>query len=163
MTFADIGAFSWYLSVIPWMVPGFTIDEHRAQLLRLHERGTPLVIHATTLVAPRHEEEGEERSAVSLAGEILIVTGPPGAGKSTMARSLVEQFDLAVLLQGDWYFDRVVRGWIEPWKPSSHHQNGVVTRAMAASDHVVRGRRVRGRARRDHRPLVPRHVRARGR
>ena len=47
MTFADIGAFAWYLSVIPWMVPGFTIDEHRPQLLRLHERGTPLVIHAT--------------------------------------------------------------------------------------------------------------------
>jgi chloramphenicol 3-O-phosphotransferase len=70
---------------------------------------------------------------VSLEGEILIVTGPPGAGKSTMARALVDQFDRAALLQGDWYFDRVVRGWIEPWKPASHQQNAVVTRAMAAS------------------------------
>jgi len=70
---------------------------------------------------------------VSLEGEILIVTGPPGAGKSTMARALVEEFALAVLLQGDWYFERVVRGWIEPWKPPSQHQNAVVTRAMAAS------------------------------
>lgn len=70
---------------------------------------------------------------MSLDGEILIVTGPPGAGKSTMAGALVEHFELAVLLQGDWYFDRVVRGWIEPWKPPSQHQNAVVTRAMAAS------------------------------
>ena len=70
---------------------------------------------------------------MSLEGEILIVTGPPGAGKSTMARALVEKFALAVLLQGDWYFDRVIRGGIEPWKPLSHHQNAVVTRAMAAS------------------------------
>ncbi len=47
MTFADIGAFAWYLSVIPWIVPGFTIEGYRARLLDLHERGTPLVIHAT--------------------------------------------------------------------------------------------------------------------
>ncbi|HTN81465.1 MAG TPA: AAA family ATPase [Acidimicrobiales bacterium] len=70
---------------------------------------------------------------MTLAGEILIVTGPPGAGKTTMARSLVEHFDLAVLLQGDWFFERIVRGWIEPWTQPSHQQNAVVTRAMAAS------------------------------
>ena len=70
---------------------------------------------------------------MSSAGEILIVTGPPGAGKSTMARALVERFDLAVLLQGDWYFERIVRGWIEPWTTPSRHQNTVVTRAIAAS------------------------------
>ena len=47
MTFADIGAFAWYLSVIPWIVPGFTIEGYKPRLLDLHERGTPLVIHAT--------------------------------------------------------------------------------------------------------------------
>ncbi len=70
---------------------------------------------------------------MTLAGEIVVVTGPPGAGKSTMARALVEHFDLAVLLQGDWYFERIVRGWIEPWTTPSRHQNAVVTRAIAAS------------------------------
>ena len=43
----DSGAFAWYLSVIPWIVPGFTIEAYRARLLDLHKRGTPLVIHAT--------------------------------------------------------------------------------------------------------------------
>ncbi len=69
----------------------------------------------------------------ALDGEILIVTGPPGAGKSTMARALVERLDLAVLLQGDWFFDSVKSGWIPPWTPESRHQNTVVTRAMAAA------------------------------
>jgi len=47
MTFADIGAFAWYLSVIPWMVPGFTIGDWRRELVELSDSGTPLVVHAT--------------------------------------------------------------------------------------------------------------------
>jgi SAM-dependent methyltransferase len=47
VTFADVGAFAWYLTVVPWMVPGFTIRAHTRQLLDLHEQRTPLVIHAT--------------------------------------------------------------------------------------------------------------------
>jgi len=55
MTFADVGAFAWYLSVIPWMVPGFTIAAHRDELRTLDAQRTPLVIHATRfwLVARR--------------------------------------------------------------------------------------------------------------
>jgi cytidylate kinase len=70
---------------------------------------------------------------MTLEREILVVTGPPGAGKSTMARALVERLDLAVLLQGDWFFESVARGRIPPWTPASHHQNTVVTRAMATA------------------------------
>ena len=70
---------------------------------------------------------------IVLEGKILVVTGPPGAGKSTMARALVERFELAVLLQGDWFFESIARGWIPPWTPASNHQNTVVTRAMAAA------------------------------
>ncbi len=45
ITFADVGAFAWYLRVIPWMVPGFTIDAHRETLCSLHTSRTPLRIH----------------------------------------------------------------------------------------------------------------------
>lgn len=44
--FADIGAFAWYLRMIPWTVPGFTIDAHRAALERIHRDGEPIVLRS---------------------------------------------------------------------------------------------------------------------
>lgn len=38
--FADIGALAWYLSNVPWAVPGFSIERHREALLALH--GDPI-------------------------------------------------------------------------------------------------------------------------
>lgn len=38
ITFGDVGVFARYLRQIPWAVPGFTIDEHRDALARLHGR-----------------------------------------------------------------------------------------------------------------------------
>jgi len=37
-SFADVGAFAWYLKAIPWIVEGFSITAHRPHLERLHER-----------------------------------------------------------------------------------------------------------------------------
>ena len=37
-SFADVGAFAWYLKAIPWTVPGFSIETHQAHLERVHER-----------------------------------------------------------------------------------------------------------------------------
>jgi SAM-dependent methyltransferase len=37
-SFADIGAFAWYLKAIPWVVEGFAIETHRPQLEQLYER-----------------------------------------------------------------------------------------------------------------------------
>lgn len=37
-TFADVGAFAWYLAAVPWTVPGFAIDTHRAELEQVHAR-----------------------------------------------------------------------------------------------------------------------------
>jgi SAM-dependent methyltransferase len=44
-TFADIGALAWYLSNVPWAVPGFTVATHRAPLRALH--GRPLAVPST--------------------------------------------------------------------------------------------------------------------
>ena len=38
VTFADVGALAWYLRMIPWTVPGFSIEENREQLRELHRR-----------------------------------------------------------------------------------------------------------------------------
>lgn len=64
---------------------------------------------------------------------LLIVTGPPGAGKSTVAGLLVERFEPAVLLEGDSFFGFLRRGFVPPWLPGSSRQNEVVTVAAATA------------------------------
>lgn len=62
-------------------------------------------------------------------GSLLIVTGPPGAGKSTVARLLADSTPRSVLVVGDAFFGFLASGAIDPWLPESHQQNTVVTRA----------------------------------
>jgi hypothetical protein len=66
-------------------------------------------------------------------GPLLIVTGPPGAGKSTVARLVAERFDPSVLVEGDAFFGFLRRGAIAPWLADAHGQNEVVTQAAAAA------------------------------
>lgn len=66
-------------------------------------------------------------------GRLLIITGPPGAGKSTVAQVLVRQADSSVLVEGDSFFGFLASGAVEPWLPESNEQNEVVTRAAAAA------------------------------
>jgi SAM-dependent methyltransferase len=37
-TFSDAGALAWFLKAIPWVVQGFSIETHRSNLERLHQR-----------------------------------------------------------------------------------------------------------------------------
>ena len=64
---------------------------------------------------------------------LLVVTGPPGAGKSTVARILADRFEPSVLVAGDAFFAFLARGAIQPWLPESKEQNDVVTRAAASA------------------------------
>jgi predicted kinase len=65
---------------------------------------------------------------------ILIVSGPPGAGKTTVARRLAETWDgLAVHLPSDAFYSAILSGYIAPWLAESHAQNVTVTQAIAAA------------------------------
>jgi predicted ABC-type ATPase len=62
---------------------------------------------------------------------LVVVTGPPGAGKSTVARVLGGRFEPSVVVEGDAFFAFLARGAISPWLPESHAQNEIVTEAAA--------------------------------
>jgi hypothetical protein len=66
-------------------------------------------------------------------GSLVVVTGPPGAGKSTVAQILVGSADPSVLVEGDSFFRFLASGAVDPWLPESHEQNTIVTRAAAAA------------------------------
>jgi tRNA uridine 5-carbamoylmethylation protein Kti12 len=72
---------------------------------------------------------------------VLIVTGPPGVGKTTAIGTLVERWPKAVHLEADRFFGFVRSGHIAPWEPESHEQNEVVMEvvARAASGYAKAG------------------------
>lgn len=68
-----------------------------------------------------------------MAAPILVVTGPSGAGKTTVGRLVAAAFDLSAHIQADAFMPFVENGWVEPWLPESAHQNHVLGGAVAAA------------------------------
>lgn len=66
-----------------------------------------------------------------MSGRILILTGPPGSGKTTAADVLAGRRPRSVHLEADSFFRFVRSGYVEPWRPESHEQNRVVMGAVA--------------------------------
>jgi predicted kinase len=64
---------------------------------------------------------------------VVILTGPPGVGKTTVASLLAGDAERAVHVESDVFFRFIQAGYVEPWKPESHAQNLAVMSVVAGA------------------------------
>jgi broad-specificity NMP kinase len=62
---------------------------------------------------------------------LLLVTGAPGTGKTTVAPLVADRHEHSVCLDLDWFFAKLRRGMIDPWRDEAHAQNRAVLHAAA--------------------------------
>jgi cytidylate kinase len=65
--------------------------------------------------------------------DLIVVSGPPGAGKTTVATALARLFDPSALVSGDHFYGFIDQGYIDPWTCAAQRQNEVVTQAAGAA------------------------------
>jgi cytidylate kinase len=66
-------------------------------------------------------------------GELIVITGPPGAGKSSISEHLANERTPSALVAGDSFFAMIKQGYILPWLPEARHQNSVIIEAAGAA------------------------------
>ena len=66
-------------------------------------------------------------------GMLLILTGPPGAGKTTVGAIIASESPLSACIHSDWFWTTIVNGHIPPWERAADTQTRAVIRAAAAS------------------------------
>lgn len=66
-----------------------------------------------------------------MSSKVVVLTGPPGAGKSTIARDLARRQPKAVHLHTDDFWRYIVSGAIPPYEAASDPQNQTVMEVIA--------------------------------
>jgi adenylate kinase family enzyme len=76
-------------------------------------------------------EPGSGALPAAAPGTVIVLTGPPGAGKSTVAGLLASSLPFSVHLHSDDFWRYIQRGRIAPYLPQAHQQNQIVIGALA--------------------------------
>src|ERR1039458_3902343 len=71
--------------------------------------------------------------AVMPSGRLLLLTGSPGCGKTTIAPLVADHAPLSACLDLDWFFAKLRQAAIEPAREEAHQQNRVVLSAAASA------------------------------
>ena len=70
---------------------------------------------------------------MSADGSILLVAGPPGAGKSTVAAPVAAGYARSVHVHTDDFYAWIASGYVDPWRLESYEQNTVIAGAIAST------------------------------
>jgi predicted kinase len=70
---------------------------------------------------------------------LLLLTGSPGCGKTTVAPLVADRHEPSAGLDLDWFFAKLRRGAIDPWRAEAHRQNRIVLIAAAEAVAVFAG------------------------
>ncbi len=70
-------------------------------------------------------------TSASPSGKVIVLTGAPGAGKSTVARLLADRLSPSVHLHCDDFWHFIKQGAIAPYLPQAHRQNTTVIDILA--------------------------------
>jgi len=65
-------------------------------------------------------------------GSVVIVSGPPASGKTTLCRALAAGCPNGVHLDSDRFYDFIAHR-VDPTSGESHHQNTIIIRAVASA------------------------------
>jgi cytidylate kinase len=69
-----------------------------------------------------------------VTGEVIILTGPPAAGKTTVAALLAADASVpTVHLVTDWFYRSIRTGFVLPFLPEAERQNEVVIEAIVGT------------------------------